>query len=104
MSRVLIIDDNVNFILKVQKLLPIDSEWIASVDSDRIQNLLQKQTFDFLLSRKNNTDILKKLLGSAVENQSIMSDFPFKKIIVLPNVLWRGRLRQALGGGGNSSA
>lgn len=100
MSRVLIIDKNVNFILKVQNMLPPDAEWVASVDRDCIQNLLQKQKFDFLLSRKNNLDILKSLLGSAVENQNSIFDFPFKKIIVLPNILWRGRLRHALGGGG----
>jgi len=37
MFRILIIDDNVKFILKVQKMLPSGSEWIASVDNDRIQ-------------------------------------------------------------------
>jgi len=82
MFRILIIDDNVKFILKVQKMLPSGSEWIASVDNDRIPM------------------IIKKLLGSAVENKNGAFDHPFKKIIVLPDVLWRGRLRHALGGGG----
>jgi len=100
MFRILIIDDNVKFILKVQKMLPSGSEWIASVDNDRIQTLLQEQSFDLVLSRKNNSMIIKKLLGSAVENKNGAFDHPFKKIIVLPDVLWRGRLRHALGGGG----
>lgn len=100
MPRILIIDDNVNFILKVQKMLPRGTEWIASVNNDRIQSLVQKQSFDLVLSRKSKSTILKNLLGSAVENPKGAFDHPFKKIIVLPDVLWRGRLRQALGGGG----
>lgn len=99
MRRILIIDDDVDFIIKVQKLMPQNTEWLASVNVWHIKELVQQQRFDYIVARKKFKPLLSDLVGTVIKNEHQEYHHPFHKIIVLPDILWKIRLRNALGGG-----
>ena len=95
MRRALFIDDDVNFIIKAQKLIPRGIEWLASAQLSQIIELIQQKAFDFIVVRKKNESLIRDVLQAAVENNKQEFKYPFHKVVLLPDTLWRNQLKQA---------
>jgi hypothetical protein len=95
MIQVLILDEDPRFLISVQKVLPSDSEWLATGEVKKAGELMGNIKFDYIIVRKKNEgmlyDLIKENNKRAPENHRV-----HKKIIVLPKVGWRRELRHRL--------
>jgi len=96
MIRVLFLDDDAKFILKAQKLLPQDSEWLATRDVDKAKELCGNLKFDLIVVRKRNRDMLIDLLSKMIEMPYQNKVMPFGRLVILPQLCWWWYLRKII--------
>ena len=96
MYKILLLDDDIKFVVQIQELFPRDTEWLATVDTPKALNLLKQQTFDFVIVRKKNESILHECLSNYSESTSVPELKLFKRVILLPRHTWRRYLKKQL--------
>lgn len=89
----LIMDNDIHFILRLQKTLPRETEWYATMEPARAKSLLTRFTFDLIFIRKKNMAFLDGLLQEAGETAPYR---PFKELIILPRMFWKRCIAQRL--------
>lgn len=93
MSKVLVIDDDVDFLVEAQRFFPEDTEWLATVQEQEIEQLTDMTLFDYIIARKKHEGLLKgivsdRLLTGAAEQTKVL-----KKLILLPDRNWQKEIR-----------
>jgi hypothetical protein len=95
MRHALLLDDDPKFLLAVQKLLPPNTEWLATADLSRAQELISTQCFDVIIvRRKNKTTVGNLLAGNFARSEKTTT--PHKAIMVLPRWRWKKELKKML--------
>jgi len=94
MGRALFLDDDISFVLKAQKLLPKGTEWLATLELDRAVSLVISLDFDIIIVRKQNQEILDKVVAKIIGQPPDSDPRTFKRVVVLPHFFWRRCLKQ----------
>jgi len=94
MARVLVLDDDPAFLMKIQEKLPEDTECLATMNAGKAVDLLRGRTFDSILVRRRNRRFLAELWASPSLSADAVRALK-KKVIVLKRWGW-GRCRQIL--------
>jgi hypothetical protein len=89
----LLLDDDPNFIISAQKLFPKYTEWFATGDLDKVNELFYVLSFDVIVVRKKNEKTLRELIQRHSTTRRFQGQNPFKSLVVLPKVFWRKKLR-----------
>jgi len=100
MKRALLLDSDPSFIISAQKLFPEDTEWLATMNIEKAEELVDIFTFDLIIVRRKNEQILKELIKKHFESFKPLEQNPFKKVVVLPRFLWKRCLRRLYSGRG----
>jgi len=94
MSRALLLDNNPKFIIAAQKLFPQDTEWLATSDISKAEELSDLMQFDVIIVRKRNEKILQEFVYKNVQKLVPNVQKPLKKLVVLPQFFWRYTIRR----------
>lgn len=100
MFKILLLDDDINFVIEIQKLFPRDTEWLATIDSGKAMELLNRHIFDFIIVRKHNEALLEECLAMHSQNTSTSELKLFKRVILLPKRYWKRQIKKILFKGG----
>ena len=100
MNRALLLDSDPSFIISAQKLFPEDTEWLATMNIEKAEELVDIFTFDLIIVRRKNEQILKELIKKHFEDFKPFEQNPFKKVVVLPRLWWKGYLKRLYRGRG----
>ena len=93
-KRALFLDDDPAFVVSAQKLLPRDTEWLATKELSKAEELVDLMAFDVIIVRKRNESILHDLIQNHIYSKA---NHLFKKLIILPRILWRRKLKGVCG-------
>jgi len=93
-KRALLLDNDPVFIISAQKLFPKDTEWLATMNIEKAEELVDIFSFDLIIVRRKNEQILKELIKKHFEDFKPLEQNPFKQIVVLPRLWWKGYLRR----------
>jgi len=94
MRRALLLDDDPSFIISAQKFFPKDTEWLATMDLDKAEKLVDLMAFDVIIARKKNETALRNLIYRRIQKIDTENDNPYKKLVVLPRILWKKSLKR----------
>jgi hypothetical protein len=95
MQHALLLDDDAKFLLAAQKLLPSGTEWLATADLSRAQELISTRCFDVIIVRRKNKKIIENLLAEHFA-QLDKETVPLKSIVVLSRISWKWDLKKIL--------
>jgi len=93
MPQALLLDDEPEFLLAVQRTLPQHTNWLATGDLSRASELLSTISFDLVIIRKKNKLLVENLIARHF-SQSVRQPLPLKAIVVLPRFFWQCRMRR----------
>lgn len=96
MTRALFLENDIQFIIKAQKLLPKGTEWLSTTDIKHAEELIKTLAFDMIIVRKKNQDILKQFLTNIIQESSDKNFPAFKQIVVLPQFCWSRYMKKEL--------
>jgi len=94
MRRTLLLDGDPSFIISAQKLFPEDMEWLATMDLNKAERLMDLMAFDMIIVRKRNEAVLRELISKHFQRRDIKIQNSLKKLVVLPRVFWRSNLKK----------
>ncbi|NIA29965.1 MAG: hypothetical protein GWP06_08660 [Actinobacteria bacterium] len=100
MYKILLLDDDIDFVIEIQKLFPRDTEWLATIDSKNALELLNQHIFDFVIVRKHNETLLQECLALHSQNTPTSELKLFKRVILLPKKYWKRQIKKKLFQGG----
>jgi|GEM_PF-1678872 len=93
MPRALLLDDDPRFIISAQKLFPQDTEWLATMDLVKADELVNLLDFDVIFVRKKNEKMLCDLLELGMKHMSPSQESHYKRLVVLPRMLWKKEMK-----------
>lgn len=93
MAQALLLDDDPEFLLAVQRMLPQHTDWLATGDLSKASELLSTISFDLVITREKNKQLVENLIARHF-SQSTRQTLPLKAIVVLPRFFWRCRMRR----------
>ena len=91
--RVLLFENDVQFILKIQKLFPRETEWLATMDQWEVGELLRRYSFDLMVVRKKNRE---RFVTAFEQVFKPVDQLPLKKIVILPAWFWKKSIKEKL--------
>ena len=94
MNRALLLDNDPKFIIAAQKLFPNDTEWLATMDISKAEELADLMQFDVIIVRKQNEKMLQQFVHNNVLKLVPNGQKPLKKLVVLPQFFWRHFLKR----------
>jgi len=93
-NRALLLDNDPSFIISAQKLFPEDTEWLATMNIEKAEELVDIFSFDLIIVRRKNHQFLNELIKKHFEDFKPLEQNPFKQIVVLPRLWWKGYLKR----------
>jgi len=90
----ILLDSDPSFIISAQKLFPDDTEWLATMNIEKAGELVDIFSFDLIIVRRKNEQILRELIKKHFENFKPLEQNPLKQVVVLPRLWWKGYLRR----------
>jgi hypothetical protein len=96
MFKLLLIENDVKFVVKLQKIFPRDTEWVTSIKPETVRELLNQHHFDYIIARKKNEQTLENCLFGATNAQQNEELKLIKKIVLLPHFAWRRYLKKQM--------
>jgi hypothetical protein len=93
MLQALLLDDDPEFLLAVQKMLPQHTDWLATGDLSRASDLLSTIPFDLVIIREKNKLLVENLISHHFSH-STRQTLPLKTIVVLPRFFWRWQMKK----------
>jgi len=94
MGRALFLDDDITFVINAQKFLPKGTEWLATTELDKAVSLFSSLEFDTIIVRKQNQEILNRVVAKIIGQPPDSDARTFKRVVVLPHFFWRHYLKQ----------
>jgi hypothetical protein len=92
MPQALLLDDDPEFVLAVQRMLPQHTNWLATGDLSRASDLLSTIPFDFVIVREKNKVLAENLIAQHFSH-STKHTIPLQTIVVLPRFFWHWRMK-----------
>jgi hypothetical protein len=93
MPQALLLDDDPEFLLAVQRMLPQHTNWLATGDLSRASELLSTISFDLVITRAKNKILVENLIARHFSRSS-QQTMPLNAIVVLPRFFWRWRMKR----------
>ena len=94
MFKILLIDDDINFVIKLQKVFPRSAEWMSATKPETVKDLILHHKFDYIIARKKNEQTLEKCLSGFTDSENELK--LIKKIILMPQFWWRYYLKKQM--------